>query len=168
MRVLREMIVEEDASMQQVLHYLNYMIQVACFAQTKPWKRVFNYDTVYRREQHQHGFAWGSGSAFLMQSQLSPPEITNYQPPNNQTGGNNYKKPAGKRQVVHPTTGKPICGLWNGKNGCNLQVCEYEHVCKLCYSREHNMFHHQGSQSQPKDGDHDKVHHQGYQYQPKN
>ena len=57
LRILREMIVDDCLPMQQVINHINNLIQIAGLAQTTPWSLVRNYDTIYRREQHQHWFA---------------------------------------------------------------------------------------------------------------
>ena len=143
LRILREMILEDDMPPNQIINHLNYLIQIACFAQTMPWKRVLNYDTIYRREQHQHGFAWGTGSAFLMQAQLSPHEVQIPNQLGKKTGPtpNNTKKMP-PTSVVHPKTGKPICGKWNSTNGCDYDNCRYVHACKTCFAENHNQTQH--------------------------
>ena len=55
LRILREMILQDSLPTQQVVNHVNYLIQVACLAQTNQWQRVLQYDT-YRKEQHEHGF----------------------------------------------------------------------------------------------------------------
>ena len=136
LRVLRELVVEENVQMNQVVNHLNYLIQIACLAQTNTWMRVLSYDTVYRREQHQHGFQWGTGSAFLLQSQLG--QSTNEyskeeQPP--------QKRPK-KDSTFNPASGRPICGRWNSSQGCTEVRCRYEHVCKACFTAKHNVLNH--------------------------
>ena len=140
LRMLREMVVDEQLPSDQIVHHLNYLIQIACFAQTKGWRKVLNYDTIYRREQHQHGFAWGSGSSFLMTSQLAqaepqPPPVVQT-PPTPSAATTTAEKPRWK-QVIYPATGKPVCGKHNSREGCHLPSCGFEHVCKQCFSTEH-------------------------------
>ena len=137
LRVLREMVVEEQLPQDQVVHHLNYLIQVACFAQSKPWQQVLGYDTIYRREQHQHGFAWGTGSSFLMTSQLmSQPTQQPTHATKTQTGSKQTPK-----QVVYPPSGKPVCGRFNSKQGCDQDSCVYEHVCKQCFAKHSQQVH---------------------------
>ena len=57
MRILRELVIEDNISRNQIVNHINYLIQIACFAQTKRWSSVVAYDSIYRREQHIHGFA---------------------------------------------------------------------------------------------------------------
>ena len=141
LRILREMILEDNMPTQQIVNHVNYLIQIACFAQTVPWKRVLNYDAVYRREQHQHGFAWGTGSAFLMQSQLSPHEAQAPSQPSKKpvNPASNAKK---STTVIHPKTGKPICGKWNSTSGCDYDNCRYVHACKTCFADGHTQVQH--------------------------
>ena len=49
LRILRGMILDEALASQQTLNHVNYLIQVACLAQSNQWQRVLNYDTIYRR-----------------------------------------------------------------------------------------------------------------------
>ena len=72
LRILRELIVEEGLPTTQIINHINYLIQIACLAQTNIWKKVKDYDYIYRREQSKQGFAWGKSSSFLLQSQLGP------------------------------------------------------------------------------------------------
>ena len=144
LRILREMILEDDMPVAQIVNHLNYLIQVACFSQTTAWRRVLNYDTVYRREQHDHGFAWGTGSAFLMQSQLVQPDLqTQGNQPNKRAPTSNTKKSGGTpANVIHPKSGKPVCGRWNSASGCNGEGCHYAHVCKKCFAENHTQSFH--------------------------
>ena len=148
LRILREMIVEDNISATQIVHHINYLIQIACFMQTKVWKRVLNYDTIYRREQHQHGFAWGTGSAVLT-NQLQEPETHNTihgkQPSQASPLPSNTQQQAKKpKSIINPATRKPVCGRHNGRFGCNGHNCDYDHVCKMCFAGDHTaQFHYE-------------------------
>ena len=91
-----------------------------------------NYDTTYRREQFEHGFAWGSISAFLLNAHFTAP-------PKPQHGQNDTR---GKHTPYNPNTGKTICLNWNGRWGCQRTNCNFEHVCKTCFTPSHTQAHH--------------------------
>ena len=56
LRILREMIEEDDLSVLRIIKHTNYPTQVACLAQTKQWVSLLGCDTIYHREQLVHGF----------------------------------------------------------------------------------------------------------------
>ena len=156
LRILSEAIMEDNLPMTQVINHINYLIQIAVFAQSNThWRRILNYDTIYRREQQSLGFAWGTNSPFLHQSQLNTPpappgtavnSTMSKKPP--QAGGKPSKPFTGDKwpDVFHPKTGQKLCNKWNGKYGCNLQVCNFMHCCRTCFSSEHTeAHHHQGA-----------------------
>lgn len=122
-RITRDMVLEDGANLDQIMDYLNYLIQVAVFAQSFAWPNVLGYDKVYRKEQASLGFRWGTSSPFLMTSQLQKPAqlVTE----------NHTKKKT--TQVKDPKSGKTICLKFNGHNGCQLKACQFAHVCRACY-----------------------------------
>lgn len=140
LRILREMITEDGASINQITDYVNYLIQIACFTQSMKWQSVLNYDAIYRREQHANGFTWGTSSPFLMQSQL----MTLEQPA---TTNRINKRPF---EAVHnPKTGRQVCGSFNSIQGCQLTDCRFDHVCKTCFAN-HPRHQHEQPQITPK------------------
>jgi hypothetical protein len=136
LRVLRQLIMEEDMNKTGIVNHINYLIQIACYAQSKRWISVMSYDTIYRREQHQHGFTWGSQSPFLI-STLVPKYDTNQ--PHTPSTMKEGKKP---QTFVNPKTKNPVCGRWNGRPGCTGVGCNFDHVCKICFSEEHTSTQH--------------------------
>ena len=140
LRILREMMIDDNMPTTQVINHINYLIQIACLAQSNTWKRVKDYDTVYRREQHKQGFAWGKNSSFLLQSQLGAPEAL--PTPNMKKGTNAYTKKTPLPSVRNPSTGQTICNNWNGRNGCTFPACHFAHVCKVCFDSTHNEGNH--------------------------
>jgi hypothetical protein len=145
LRILRAMMLEEGMQLPQVLDYVNYLIQVSIFAQTFPWRNVLSYDKLYREEQATLGFRWGKGSSFLMTSQLQKPDFQD-----------NVHKPGVQRKknwspdTLDPKSGKAICQRWNGTNGCQLQWCNYAHVCRTCFANHPEVQHKQSNAPQPK------------------
>ena len=139
MRILREQVLDDEMSRAQIVNYVNYIIQVSAFAQTRNWESVLNYDSVYRREQHAQGFRWGAQSAFLM-STLRPKD----------TPAVRDESKTKKQDSINPKSKKIICGRWNSWSGCSSQECRYDHVCKICYSGEHNAATHREQQLAPK------------------
>lgn len=124
--VLREMIVEEKMTPARILDHINYLIQISRFAQSFPWQSVLRYDGIYRRQQSELGFRWGTGSPILMQTQLSvTPRIT----------------PARKPQQKD-NKGRIICQMWNGVSGCTFHNCKFAHVCRECFSPDHPHYQH--------------------------
>ena len=144
LRILRELIVEESLNTTQTVNHINYLIQIACLAQTNPWKKVKDYDVIYRREQQKHGFAWGKSSPFLLQSQLGNhdnPPPTQFQSKKGSAPGQAGKRPP-LPSVRNPSTGQTICNNFNGRNGCSWPNCHFSHVCKSCYSPAHSEIQH--------------------------
>ena len=122
--ILRDLIVHDNMALPRVLDHVNYLIQIARFSQTFPWQSVLRYDAVYRREQSNLGFRWGTCSPAMMQTQLH--------------GSRDRPQPtSSKQQPRDPNTGHIICQRWNGVHGCHLQACRFAHVCKTCYSSGH-------------------------------
>ena len=142
LRILREAIIEDSMPMSQVICHINYLIQVACLAQTSQWRKVLNYDTIYRKEQHQHGFSWGSNSAFLLQSQLAtqPDPIPAFSAQTKKQNTSGRRTPM--LSVTHPHTGQVVCEKWNGRYGCNFNGCRFAHVCISCFSKDHTEVQH--------------------------
>ena len=139
LRIVRAMVIEDGASLEQVMDYINYIIQVSVFGQTFAWSNVMQYDKVYRNEQAALGFRWGTASAFLMTSHLQKPQPT---------ASGLVKKTGNKMQTAKdPKSGKIICHKFNGTNGCDLVVCNYAHVCKTCYGDHAEVSH---KKNQPK------------------
>ena len=139
LRITREMIVDDALSMQQIVNHINYLIQIACLAQSHSWQQVLNYDTVYRREQFSHGFQWGTTSAFLLNTQLTP-TTTNAGP--KQRNEKNPWNDRPRENVKNPGSGKIICYDWNGRSGCQRTDCRFEHVCTTCYTSSHTQMQH--------------------------
>ena len=148
LRILREMIIDDSMPSIQIINHINYLIQIACLSQTNAWKKVKDYDTIYRREQHKHGFAWGKNSAFLLQSQLGSAESAPYQA---KKGNATFTKRPPLPSVRNPSTGQTICNNYNGRNGCSFPTCHFAHVCKTCFSSAHNEVQHKekGLSAQP-------------------
>lgn len=124
LRITRDMIAEDGANLDQVMDYINFLIQVAIFSQSFAWPSVLSYDKVYRKEQATLGFRWGTSSSFLMASHLQKP----MQQPGHSTTA---RKPV--TQVKDPRSGKTVCFKFNGYNGCNLKNCHFAHVCRSCF-----------------------------------
>ena len=149
LRILRELIVEESMPTVQIVNHVNYLIQIACLAQTNMWKKVKDYDIIYRREQHKHGFSWGKNSSFLLQSQLGTHDSTPFSQTTKKgpAAGQTNKRPP-LPSVKNPNTGQTICNNFNGRNGCSWPNCNFLHVCKSCFSSAHSEIQHRESSSQ--------------------
>ena len=138
LRILRELIIEDSLPPAQVINHINYLIQIACLAQTHAWNKVLNYDTIYRREQSHHGFAWGSNSAFLLQSQFMTHETRNQAPSHSPV----HPTKSRAAYVTHPSTGRQVCEKFNTIHGCTFPKCRFEHACKKCFESTHNVIAH--------------------------
>jgi len=57
------MIDEHDICVPSIINHINYLIQVACLAQTKQWVSLLQYNSIHRREQQTHGFKWGESES---------------------------------------------------------------------------------------------------------
>ena len=126
LRILIEMILDEVLTPQKTLNHVNGLISVACLAQAHQWQRAIIYDATYRKEQHRHGFQWGTTSAFLLNSHLKASWQVEMRNRNNASPTN-------------PQTGKTICLSWNGRAGCHRSNCQFDHDSKVCYSKAHNQ-----------------------------
>ena len=130
------MVLQNGANLDQVMDYLNYLLQVAVFAQSFALPNVLGYDKVYRKEQARLGFRWGTSSLFLMTSQLQKPA----QP---FTETSTTRKAT---QAKDPKSGKTICLKFNGYNRCQLKACQFAHVCRACYE-DHPEVQHKADKS---------------------
>jgi hypothetical protein len=138
MRILRAMVLEDGASIEQIMDYVNYVIQIGVFAQTYTWPSTLGYDQEYRQQQQELGFRWGTGSAFLMSSRLQRPVPTLP----------TKKVSANVKQPKDPKSGSPICQRFNGVNGCTLSRCNFAHVCRACFADHPEWQHKQNKVSQ--------------------
>ena len=125
--VLRTAIIEESLSTSQVIDHVNYLIQIARFANSFEWASVLRYDELYRQQQQKLGFRWGTSSPILMQTQLRL-----HQSP---VTGNTAQS---KKTV-------PVCRKWNSRMGCSMANCSYTHTCLVCASADHPQYKHQDS-----------------------
>lgn len=128
--ILREMILRDSMPPARVLDHLNYLIQIARFGQVFPWQAVLKYDAVYRKQQHEVGFRWGTSSPTLMQTHLNGPEKLPLS-----TGKQ-------RQQIRDPQTGQIICHRWNSVAGCPLYACKFLHACRVCFSKDHPQHSH--------------------------
>ena len=149
LRILRAMVLEDGIAQEQVMDYINYMIQVAVFAQGYPWINVLSYDKVYREEQYDLGFRWGTASPFLMTSRLQRPLTSSHTQDNKKKGQASANKTTATAQPRDPKTGNIICQKFNGVNGCSLPRCSYAHVCRSCFA-DHPEHQHKRGSEQPK------------------
>ena len=58
-RVLAELIIDDQIPPAQVTNHVNYLLQIACFAQTMKLRSILNYDTNYHWEQNANSFMLG-------------------------------------------------------------------------------------------------------------
>jgi len=128
--ILRAMIIDDHMPTQRILDYVNYLIQISRFAQTFAWPAVLNFDAIYRKQQSELGFRWGTSSPTLMQTQLR----TDPQP--------GPKAHQHIPNVKDPHNGRTICQKWNGRRGCDFPGCTYAHVCRVCFSPDHRQYQH--------------------------
>ena len=139
MRILRELIIQDQMTMPEVLQYIGYVTKVASMAQVFPWRSILKYDQEYRKQQAAMSFPWGADSPYLMHLFLSQDDAvrqTMDRQPDRQRG------PSTSRNKYDLVTGKIVCEKFNGRNGCNLRSCNYAHVCLECYDRAHGEFQH--------------------------
>lgn len=134
-RITRDLVLEDGANLEQVMDYLNYLIQVAVFAQSFPWANVLSYDKVYRKEQASLGFRWGTSSPFLMTTHLQKPVLQNAQ------ADRGIKRKAPTQARTDPKSGKTVCFRFNGHNGCQLKNCNFAHVCRACFEAHPEVQH---------------------------
>ena len=145
LRILRQMVIEDEVDMVQVMQYISYIIKIATLAQSFTWNSVLKYDQEYRKRQAELRFVWGADNAYLMQLYLKP----NTQSADQYTAVGTIRHrvhavPAHKprQNVIDPSSGKPVCYKWNTPAGCQLQACRYAHVCLSCFATNHQQLTH--------------------------
>ena len=57
LRILPEMVQEDNSPIEDVINYVGYLIKVSCIAQSFTWSSVLNFDAEYRRNQSSMGYA---------------------------------------------------------------------------------------------------------------
>lgn len=107
------------------------------------------YDHEYRLSQAEQGFRWGADNSYLMQVILKPDmQKMNKNTAYSSKSRTNSRNPRG-RDVFDPRTGRPICRNWNKEQGCSLPVCNFSHVCIVCFKSSHNGVNHRTGPQPP-------------------
>lgn len=133
-RILRAMVLEDKAPLDQVMDYVGYMTKFSMLAQSFRWDSLMRYDYEYRKAQAEQGFKWGADSPYMMQLYLMPPSTipdrsNSIRPQAAQRGTKPRKTP----NKFNPASGQIICQKYNGRQGCSYTGCKYAHVCMTCY-----------------------------------
>ena len=145
LKILKEMVVQDNANLQTVMEYVSYLTKVACMGQSFTWGTVIKYDAEYRKTQSMMGFPWGADSPFLMQLLLRP--TTNF---GDKPRTSNANATVRQRQIKHdPASGRPVCEKFNSRAGCSFRSCRYAHVCMVCYASSHGETTHKPQQTRP-------------------
>ena len=128
LRILRAMVIEDGINLEYSMDYVNYLIQVAVFAQSFNWTNVLSYDKDYRQEQHELGFKWGRGSPVLMTSRLQRPVASPSIDVRKKSAANKTPQPR------DPKSGIIMSEIKCRVNRCQLPNCRYAHVCHTCFA----------------------------------
>lgn len=67
LRILREMVLKDDAKVEQIMHYVGYLLKISNLGQRFQWRSVIKYDSGYRKAQANTDFTWGADNSFMMQ-----------------------------------------------------------------------------------------------------
>ena len=108
LKILRDMVLKDGASLDQVMQYVGYLVKIANMGQRFHWKSVVKYDNEYRKAQAESNFVWGADNAFMMQVFLR--ERTNVNTP---SSNSNTRHDAAKE----------VCGRFNSTRGCRWKYC---------------------------------------------
>ena len=135
------MIIQDKVETSDILEHIGYLIKTASMSQVFAWKSLLNFDLEYRKAQAMNSFPLGADSPFLMQLLLKP--AMDQQRKANWTSNGQRKFP----NVTDPSSGKTVCGRYNGRNGCYMSNCRYAHVCSACFSESHGNFNHKPSEA---------------------
>ena len=126
--ILYKLLEEGGLGHDQMLDYLSYTTRIYQLLSSFDQISVFIYDREYRRLQHMHKFRWGTDIPHLQTVHLKPrplhPQSTRARlsgPPNTNAG----------HYASHTLLGNEICRLFNGRRGCKLTSCRFEHVCSV-------------------------------------
>lgn len=129
---------------EQTFDYLSYTTRIYQLFSTHDIVSVLFFDREYRRLQNQHGFRWGTDIPHMSTVFLKP-----------KVPGSRLQRTQGQQAprfnyASHSNTGKEICKRFNGRAGCMLSGCKFEHVCAVpgC-SQKHSAATH-ATNSQPK------------------
>ena len=137
--ILYKLVEEGTLPMSNSFDYLSYTSYIYSLVQTHDLVSVFYYDREYRRLQHMHKFRWGTAvnhlaPGFLRLKPVGPSTFVQAE----------SRKPAPKgvekkldnthskfNFASHTGSGKTICRRYNGRMGCNMRGCKFEHVCNV-------------------------------------
>ena len=112
-----------------LLDYLSYTTRVYQLLSVHDTRSVFLYDREYRILQTLHNFRWGTDVPHLQMVHLRPKSLQNFQ--NNlapKTRSNSQPYPP---RVSHNAQGIEICKRFNGRKGCSVVRCRFDHTCSV-------------------------------------
>ena len=111
------------------LDYLSYTTRVYQLLSVHDTRSVFLYDREYRKLQTLHNFRWDTDVPHLQMVHLRPKSLQNFQ--NNlapKTRSNSQLYPP---RVSHNAQGIEICKRFNGRKGCSVVRCRFDHTCSV-------------------------------------
>lgn len=138
LKILRELTIKEKLAVRDMLDYISYVIKIATMCQSFQWESILKYDLEYRKAQAELNFRWGADNAYLMQVLLKP-SVSRSQRENQNKKSTSVSKGVDR---YDPRSGKPVCRNWNKQSGCTLRICNYAHICAICFHPSHNSINH--------------------------
>ncbi len=123
-RILKKLIDDGRAGMQEVQAYLDYTSQVGDLTQTYTVPSVMLMDDAHRRRQNSGGTPWDTVSFHDMFYHLE--KRATHQPIRKQS--NSANGGAGRSRQVDET-GVPICINFQHPSGCKFPNCRFAHSC---------------------------------------
>lgn len=144
--ILYKLVQEGMLSKENVFDYLSYTTFIYGLMHTHDLVSIFYYDREYRRLQHLHNFRWGTAVNHLAPGFLRLKAPVQASPSQSSGSGTRYpvfngasRQPdrSGDRSNIrfnfasHTSAGKVICKRYNGRSGCSMRGCKFEHVCNV-------------------------------------
>ena len=111
-------------SLEDIQHYLGYMIKITELANKFQWVSILKYDDQFRILQATYNYPWCFDSNHLHTVLLEPI-------PKSPLTNRPLKGPSDHNSNFASTTneGCTICRNFNSSKGCSFPSCVYEHAC---------------------------------------
>jgi hypothetical protein len=138
MAILHKLVGEGTLAPANIFDYIAYTSFICKLWGLYDPVSVLCYDREYRKIQNVHKFRWGTMVDHLVPTFLKAKSTTSSASATSKSSFNSVKQitQQGDRQsqnrgnvASHTPAGKVICRRFNGRNGCSMRGCRFEHVC---------------------------------------
>jgi hypothetical protein len=121
--------------------YLQYTISIGeLMKRGFKQRQVILYDEDYRRFQFETQCKWGKSSLRLVTKHLVPTEPVRHSGSQNENRAAQQSNRQQARKAFKTPEGEEICIYFNRK-GCTRRICNFKHVCSICYAEHSAAFH---------------------------